>query len=87
MFSGAEYGADESRARALDFLLGLDARTLPEAAVRFAISHPDVSTAIVGFSSTEQLEAAVDAVGRGLLPGAVSERLKRLWASDFGLTS
>ncbi|MEZ4860496.1 MAG: aldo/keto reductase [Caldilineaceae bacterium] len=48
--------------------------SLAEAAIRFVISHPAVSTALVGVSNLEQLEQAVAAVNHGPLP---SESLAR----------
>ena len=41
--------------------------TLPELAVRFALSHSAVSTAIVGLGSPAEVEAAVAFAGRGPL--------------------
>ena len=51
------------------------AETLAEAAIRFVISHPSVSTALVGTSNQQQLEAAVAAVERGPLPAPVLARI------------
>ena len=42
--------------------------TVPELAVRFALSHPSVSAAIVGFSSPGQVDEAVAWAARGALP-------------------
>ena len=42
--------------------------TVPEAAVRFALSHPAVASAIVGFSSPAQVDQAAGWSGRGGLP-------------------
>ena len=43
------------------------AQTLAEAATRFALFEPGVSTALIGFSSQEQLEQAIAAAERGPL--------------------
>jgi aryl-alcohol dehydrogenase-like predicted oxidoreductase len=43
--------------------------------VRFAISKPELSTAMVGTSSLEQVEQAVAAAERGALPPEVVERV------------
>ena len=51
------------------------AGSLVEAAIRFAIGKPEVSTALVGISDMQQLEQAADAVSRGPLP---AEALRRL---------
>jgi aryl-alcohol dehydrogenase-like predicted oxidoreductase len=44
-------------------------------AIRFALSHPDVSTVLVGYSDVAQLEAALHAVEQGPLPGDLNRRL------------
>jgi aryl-alcohol dehydrogenase-like predicted oxidoreductase len=51
------------------------ASSLTELAQRFVISHPAVSTMLIGYSTLEQLEAAIAAVNRGPLP---EEALKRI---------
>ena len=50
-------------------------RSLTELAERFVISHPAVSTMLVGYSTLEQLEAAIAAVNKGPLPDAVLKRI------------
>ena len=47
------------------------ANTLAEAALRFAMFEPGVSSALVGFSSLDQLEQAIAAAERGPLPGGL----------------
>jgi L-galactose dehydrogenase/L-glyceraldehyde 3-phosphate reductase len=75
--TGRDYGADVAAARRFDFLVQEGVvGSLPEAALRFAISKPELSVAMVGLSSPEQLEAAVAAVQRGPLPPEVLARLQ-----------
>jgi aryl-alcohol dehydrogenase-like predicted oxidoreductase len=50
-----------------------------EASLRFAISHPAMSTVLLGYSSLEHLEHAATAVARGALSSAAFERLTTLW--------
>ena len=71
-----DYAADVTRARQLAFLVkdGTVA-DLVEAAIRFAISKPEISTALVGISSLEQLEHAVACANRGPLPAEALGRL------------
>jgi aryl-alcohol dehydrogenase-like predicted oxidoreductase len=71
-----DYAADVARARQLAFLVkdGTVA-DLVEAAIRFAISKPEISTALVGISSLEQLERAVACANRGPLPAEALGRL------------
>jgi aryl-alcohol dehydrogenase-like predicted oxidoreductase len=49
--------------------------SLIEAGVRFAVGKPGVSTVLVGFSSIEQLEEAVQCVGKGPLPKEALNRI------------
>ncbi len=74
--SGEDYDDDVSRARAFEFLVQ-DGYTddLVEAAIRFAISKPEVPTALVGFSSLDQLEQAAEYAAKDPLP---TEALSRL---------
>ena len=77
--TGQDYSEDVRRAQAFRFLVQegyVDG--LVEAALRFAISKAEVSTALVGFSSVEQLEAAVGAVNKGGLPEAARDRIARM---------
>lgn len=74
--TGPHFAADVASARHFDFLVreGI-VETLAEAALRFAISKPELSVAMLGISSPEQLEAAAVAVNRGPLPPDVLARL------------
>jgi aryl-alcohol dehydrogenase-like predicted oxidoreductase len=74
--TGRDYAEDAARARQVEFLLAEGTvGSLAEAAVRFAISKPEISTAMVGTSSLEQLEQAVAAARCGALPAAALERV------------
>ncbi len=84
MVPGGEYDADEARAGTLDFLVAGDVGSRPQAAVRFALMHPGVSTVLVGFSDLAQVEEAAACSGKGPLPDQAMDRLRELWASDFG---
>ena len=68
------YQRDQARAAALGSVLptGL---SLPEVALRFAIAHPGVASALVGCGSPEQVEEAVAFAGRGPLPESKADRL------------
>jgi aryl-alcohol dehydrogenase-like predicted oxidoreductase len=74
--SAQDYASDVIHAQRFAFLVHEGyAANLAEAAIRFVISKPAVSTALVGISTAEQLEAAVVAAERGALPAAVLERI------------
>jgi aryl-alcohol dehydrogenase-like predicted oxidoreductase len=75
------YDADVARARAFAFLRdGGVVRSLVEAAIRFVLSRPEVSTALVGISSPEQLEHAVESANRGPLPADALARIRDVQA-------
>lgn len=68
MGTNSDYGADVAFAQR--FLTLVDegrVASLPEAALRFVIGNPAISTALVGFSDIAQIEAAVTAVNQGAL--------------------
>ena len=58
--------------------------SLVEGAIRFAISKPEVSTAMVGISNMAQLEEAVAFADRGPLPSEALGRLPEIWAGFAG---
>lgn len=82
--SGSDLATDVERSHAFQFLIDEGyAGSLVEAAIRFAISNPKVSTALVGISNLEQLEQAIAAAERGSLLGAAVERIRKVWV-DWG---
>ncbi|MBI4790751.1 MAG: aldo/keto reductase [Chloroflexi bacterium] len=71
-------------AQALDLLLRGDVESLPEAALRFCLSEPVVSTVIVGMRQPEHAAMNVKASDKGPLPTEDLERLKaRAWEHNF----
>jgi aryl-alcohol dehydrogenase-like predicted oxidoreductase len=83
--SGHDYQIDVERARRLEPLVREGyADTLVEAAIRYVIAHPAVSTALVGYSTQEQLEHAATAANKGPLPPAALDRLSALQNSFVG---
>ena len=83
--AGSDYDKDERRAAKLDFLLKDDISSLPQAAVKFALSHPGVSTVLVGYSSIDQLEEAAGCPDKKDIAGDAMRRMMDLWANDFGV--
>ncbi|HJU16422.1 MAG TPA: aldo/keto reductase [Stellaceae bacterium] len=85
--SGADYDSDVARARRLQPLVAEGfAGTLVEAAIRFAIANRAVTTALVGYSTLDQLEYAAAAVEKGPLPPAALQRLAALQQGFAGET-
>ena len=83
--SALSYGTDLERARRLAPLVSEGfAGSLPEAATRFAISHPAMGTILVGMATVEEFEAALAAVRKGPLPAAALQRLADLRAGFVG---
>ena len=60
------------------------ADSLAEAAIRFAVGKPGVSTTLVGISTVEQLEQAIEFTNRGPLPVEALDRLPEIWANMAG---
>jgi aryl-alcohol dehydrogenase-like predicted oxidoreductase len=74
--SAPDFAADVTRAKELEPLVreGV-AGSLTELAERFVIAHPAVSTMLVGYSTLDQLDAAIAAVNKGPLPEATLKRV------------
>jgi len=82
MATSRTYTDDLERAQAFRFLLDDGyAASMAEASIRFVLSNPDISTALVGLASLEQLEQALAAAAKGPLPTEACEKLQRIWES------
>ena len=81
------YEADVARARRLMPLVTEGfAASLPEAATRFAITHPAMGTILVGMATVDEFEGALAAVRKGPLPAGALARLAELRAGFAGET-
>src|SRR5581483_6906244 len=79
--SGPDYATDVSRARALEPLVARGhAGSVVEAALRFAITGPALSTVLIGCSDLAHLEFAAAAVEKGPLPPAALDTLRDCWS-------
>ena len=67
----------------LRFLAEGSAHSLPEAAIRFCISDPAVSSVIPGARSPEEAEENLRAWRQGPLSEQELQRIEALWHSDF----
>jgi aryl-alcohol dehydrogenase-like predicted oxidoreductase len=82
MATSRTYADDLERAQAFRFVIDDGyADSMAEASIRFVLSNPDISTALVGIASIEQLEQALAAAAKGPLPTEAHEKLQRTWAS------
>ena len=78
--TGRDYEEDVRRAAGFRFMLeDGTVESLIEAALRFVLSKKEVSTALVGLSSLEQLEQSVKWAEKGPLPEPALERLPQVW--------
>ncbi len=76
-----DYEQDARLAQRFRFLVEEGyADSLVEAAIRFAISKEELSTALIGISNMEQVEQAVQFVEKGPLPEKALARLPKVWA-------
>jgi len=75
LISGTDYEADVRRAERLRPIAGELGASLAELAIRFALSKPGIASALVGFSSMEQIEAACRAAEAGPLADDVVQRI------------
>jgi aryl-alcohol dehydrogenase-like predicted oxidoreductase len=60
---------------------------LPETALRFCLSAPEVATVLVGLRTVEELDAALQAAARGPLPEALMTRTPGLALTDRHLVN
>jgi L-galactose dehydrogenase/L-glyceraldehyde 3-phosphate reductase len=81
--SKTDVATEERRARAAFVALGDDYGTRAQTAVRFAVSNPDVSCAIVGLATLDHLDEALAGVESGALPRDALDRLDDVYAAGF----
>lgn len=80
---GPRYEENAGAADAFEFLVEEEGGTMAQAALRFVLSRPEVSTVLVGFSCLEHIDQAVACSdGKGLSPAARSQ-IEALYARGF----
>ena len=85
-FRGERRREVAERVESLRGLLGAEAATLPELALRFCLSHDAVSTVIPGMRRVSSVEAnAAVADGRRLSPRMLEELGRHAWPRNFYL--
>lgn len=75
-FKGARLSETVDRAEALKWLVPANAASMPEAALRFCLSHEAVSTVIPGIRSVQQAEQNLSSADAGPLPKETLARLR-----------
>ena len=75
---------DERKTKAVFDAIGTGHGTRGQVALRFVLSTPDVSAAIIGSAELHHIDEALQAEKMGPLPPQVLARLDALYESDFG---
>ncbi|SAK54351.1 aldo/keto reductase [Caballeronia fortuita] len=84
--NASDANAMRERAARVRFLALESGISLAQAAFRFVLAHPAVTTALGGFSSMEQLKELCAVSGMGPFDAALNARLERVWESNFAET-
>ena len=74
---------EERKTRAVFEAIGTGEGTRAQVALRFVLSNPDVSCAVIGAAELHHIDEALRAAERGPLPASTLARLEALYASDF----
>ena len=82
---GTEISGEERRAQAVLAALGSAYGTRAQTALRFVLTNPDVSCAIIGLAEPAHLEEALTGAESGPLPRQALDALERLYTADFTL--
>lgn len=75
---------DERKTRAVFDAIGADQGTRAQVALRFVLSNPDISGAVIGIAELHHIDEALQAAEMGPLPAPVLARLDALYEDDFG---
>ena len=78
----AAYEAQLNRGRALMFLAN-EGRTLSQAAIRFILMHPGVTTVLGGFSEMQHLEEMIRVPEMAELSEKEMDRVRLVWSRNF----
>lgn len=80
---GSDYPADLQRAEKMKAALGVDGKHLAQAAIRFGLMSPKISTVLVGFSNPSHVDEAVACSGAPALSKDQVGKMTKLWETDF----
>ena len=77
--SPTDYATDAQRAHAFKPILeAAGAESLPELAIRYAISNPKLPTTEIGIATLAQLQGAAEAVNKGSLPLEAMQQIREI---------
>ena len=82
--TGTSVAEDERKARAVFGAIGTREGTRAQIALRFVLSNPDISCAVIGSAELHHIDEALQAAGMGPLPAPLLAGLDALYESDFG---
>lgn len=74
---------EERKARAVFDTIGRDQGTRGQVALRFVLSNPDVSCAVIGSAELQHVDEALQAAAMGPLPPRTLAQLDALYENDF----
>jgi L-galactose dehydrogenase/L-glyceraldehyde 3-phosphate reductase len=74
---------EQRKTKAVFDAIGTGEGTRAQVALRFVLSNPDVSAAIIGSAELNHIDEAIEAQKRGPLPPTVLKRLDALYETDF----
>jgi D-threo-aldose 1-dehydrogenase len=77
------HAEEERKTRAAFDAIGSGEGTRAQVALRFVLSNPDISAAIIGSAELNHIDEAIEAEKRGPLPPEVLARLDALYETDF----
>ena len=80
---GSDYSLDLERAEKVKAALNVRGKELTQTAIRFGLMKPEVSTVLVGFSSTTHIDEAVTCSGVSGLSQEEMAKIRKLWDTDF----
>jgi aryl-alcohol dehydrogenase-like predicted oxidoreductase len=80
---GSDYPLDLARTEKVKAALGVAGKELTQAAIRFGLMNPHVSTTLVGFSNPTHVDEAVVCSGMSGLSEEQMAKMRQFWQSDF----
>jgi len=82
--SDTSLAEEERKAKAVFDAIGRDQGTRGQVALRFVLSNPDVSCAVIGSAELHHVDEALQAAAMGALPARALAQLDTLYENDFG---
>jgi L-galactose dehydrogenase/L-glyceraldehyde 3-phosphate reductase len=84
LITDTSVAGDERKTKAVFGAIGTDQGTRAQIALRFVLSNPDISCAVIGSAELHHIDEALRAAEMGPLPAQTLARLDALYESDFG---